>query len=103
MRAPIKALVKIAVLPNYRPSGFDKANVVWGRNGLCPTITTAFAKANQPMIFVREEDEEQDNSRVQIERTEMVQDVPRSLQSRRTMPVRTFAGGRVQPYQGRDL
>ncbi len=59
MMTPIKALVKIAVLPNYRPSGFDKCNVVWGGRGLCPTITLAFAKANQPMIFVREEDEMQ--------------------------------------------
>lgn len=30
MRTPIKALVKIAVLPNYRPSGFDACNIVWG-------------------------------------------------------------------------
>lgn len=55
MRTPIKALVRIAVLPNYRPSGFNKCNIVWGRDGLCPTITLAFAKANQPMIFTRDE------------------------------------------------
>lgn len=68
MRTPIKALVRIAVLPNYRPSGFDNINVVWGGIGLCPTITVNFAKANQPMIFVREEDEVQTdrNPRLQL-------------------------------------
>lgn len=53
-----KRIIYLATIEGYRPSGFDKCNVVFGGNGLCPTITLAYAKANQPMVFVREEDEQ---------------------------------------------
>lgn len=57
----MKKLIKIATLPNYRPSGFKDCNIVLGEGGLCPTITGQCAHSNAPLILVeRAEDEDKD-------------------------------------------
>lgn len=51
----MKKLVKMAILPKYRP-GYGSINVVWSRDGLCPTITYNAGRGNSPLILVEESD-----------------------------------------------
>lgn len=54
MRTPIKALVKIAVLPNYRPSGFDACNIVWGGGGGFVSYDNIGFRQGEPTHDIRE-------------------------------------------------
>ena len=53
MRTPIKALVKIAVLPNYCPSGFDACNIVWGGGRFVSYDNIGF-RQGEPTYDIRE-------------------------------------------------
>lgn len=45
-------ILRVAIAPNYRPSGSHDANVVYGGGGICPTITTQAAHSNAPLVAV---------------------------------------------------
>lgn len=45
-------ILRVAIAPNYRPSGSHDANVVYGGGGICPTITTQAAHATPPLVAV---------------------------------------------------
>lgn len=46
-------IIRVAIVPNYRPSGSHDANVVYGGGGVCPTITTQAAHSQPPLVAVR--------------------------------------------------
>jgi len=46
-------ILRVAIAPNYRPSGFHDVNVVYGGGGICPTITANASHSNAPLVAVR--------------------------------------------------
>lgn len=56
----MKRLIKLAVLPKYRP-GYGDINVVYDQGGVCPTITANCSHGNAPLILLEcAEDEDKD-------------------------------------------
>ncbi len=51
----MKRLIKLGVLPKYRP-GYGDINVVYDRGGICPTITANCSHGNAPLVLVEVND-----------------------------------------------